>query len=177
MKRLVFLILTGIVIFTIGCKPKEEPECWDPMRSWFWSYCKDIYGLCPYKGDTSLIFSGQIDTAKIVVYDQDGDTLQHEVVDSCIKINLKQGSPACSKFKAMDRNVNNTFIEYLIIIDYNSQSFANDTFGMDFEVREHTNECFRGIEYVWVTFYRKVNGNFKLVYDNAPFWMHLKYDK
>ena len=173
---LVFLVLLGIIVLIGGCKPKER-TCGDPIRDGFGDYCVQFQGLCPFVGDSSLILSGQIDPTKIVVYDQDGDTIQHTIEDSCIKINLRRGSISCNKFEAMNRSVNNTFIEYLIIIDYNSQSFTNDTFGLDFEVREHTKECFKGIEYVWVTFYRKVNGNFELVYDGFPFWRHQRYDK
>ena len=108
MKKLVVLILLGIMITIWGC----EPQCGDPPLFWFHSYCRNIAGLCPYRGDSSLILSGQIDTTKIVIYDQDGDTLQHQIIQDCIRIKMDTGSVACDKFNAMNESVNDTMIDY-----------------------------------------------------------------
>ena len=166
MKRLVFLILTGIVIFTWGC----EPQCGDPIHWWFNDYCKDIYGLCPYKGDTSLILSGQIDTTKIVVYDQDGDTLQHQIIQDCIRIKMDTGSVACDKFNAMNKSVNDTMIDYLIVIDYGASNFSNDTFVMNFNMVRTNGECFGDHSFVNFEFYHKIDDTLKRVGDFSMFW-------
>ena len=89
MKRVGFLLLALILINLEGYKPKD-PVCGDPIRDDFSNYCVEFEGLCPFIGDTSLLLSGQIDPTKIVVYDQDRDTIQHVIEDSCIKINLKK---------------------------------------------------------------------------------------
>ena len=169
-----FLILTGIVILIEGCR-----TCGDPPIMRFVDYCYNLSGLCPYKGDSSLILSGVMDTTKIVIYDQDNDTLQHQIIQDCIRIKMDTGSVACDKFNAMNESVNDTMIDYLIVIDYNSQLLNNDTFGIDFiYVPETPGGRCPSIDYVLIEFYRKINDNWKLVVKETElFYTKIKYNK